>query len=310
MTLHQLEVFTTVAKLKSFTAASEKLHVRQPSISLLVQSLSRELGVKLFDRLGNKVYLTDAGKKLLQRAEEILGKVEGIWEGIEHIKGLKKGKLAIGGSPTAAASFLPLLVQTFKSKHSGLEVALHVYQSEILEQKLLDGELDVAVLSRRPRSHLIVSEPYSEEEIVVVAPHDHPLARKRSVSLEALAKQPVIAADPNTPIRDMVEEAFNAGGFPFAPILQVNHQWGSRDAIRSAVAGGVGIGFLPRCHVASDLTAGRLVELNVPSLKLTQVVFVAVHKRRKGSSFVESFLDFLREHRDRPLSPLPPLPLT
>ncbi|MGH7829397.1 MAG: LysR family transcriptional regulator [Candidatus Binatia bacterium] len=302
MTLHQLEVFTTVAKLKSFTAASEKLHVRQPSISLLVQSLSRELGVQLFERLGNKVYLTDAGKKLLQRAEEILGKVDVIWEGIEHIKGLKKGKLAIGGSATAAASFLPLVVQKFKADHPGLEVALHIYQSEILERKLLDGELDVAVLSRCPRSQLILSKPYREEEIVIIAPADHPLAKRRSVSLDVLAKQPLISSEQNTPIRDMVEEAFEVGGFSFVPVLEVNYEWGARDAIRSAVAGGVGIGFLPRCHVASDLAAGRLIELNVPSLRLIQVVYVAVHKRRQNSSFVEAFLDFLKEHTEQPLS--------
>lgn len=304
MTLHQLEVFTTVAKLKSFTAASEKLRVRQPSISLLVQSLSRELGVKLFERLGNKVYLTEPGKKLLQRAEEILTKVDVIWEGIEHIKGLKKGKLAIGGSATAAASFLPLLAQTFKANHPGLDVSLQVFQSEILQRKLLDGELDVAILSSRPRSHLLVSEPYYEEEIVVIAPPDHPLTKKRSVPLELLTKEPLITHEKNTPIRDMLEEAFDAGGLSFTPVLEVNYEWGARDAIRSAVASGVGIGFLPRCHVASDLAAGRLAELTVPSLALKQVVYVAFHKRKKSSSFVEAFVDFLREHREQPPSAL------
>lgn len=306
MTLHQLEVFTTVAKLKSFTLASEKLRVRQPSISLLVQSLARELGVKLFERLGNKVYLTEAGKKLLQRAEEILGKVEVIWEGIDEIKGLKKGKLAIGGSATAAASSLPLLVQNFKKGHPGLEISLHIHQSDLLEKKLLDGELDLAILSRRARSHLLLSEPYREEEILVIASPDHSLAKRQSVSLELLAKQPLIANEKYTPIRDMVEEKFIAEKLPFKPVLEVNYDAGATDAIRSAVASDVGIGFLAQCHVASDLAAGRLKALTVPALQLKQGMYITVHKRKKSSSFVEAFIDFLRENKEEAPSSLPP----
>jgi len=296
MTFYQLKVFVTVAKLRNFTLAAQTLHVRQPSVSILMQGLQRELDVKLFERLGTKVHLTRAGEELVHRAERILAEVEGIKEGMDEIKGLKKGKLTVGGSAIAAASFLPVAVQMFKKNHPGVDVILTIQNSRNLHKKLLDGDLDLALTARIPHSPLLLGEPYRDEEVVVIAPPNHPLAKKRSVSLENLSKESIIAYEKGNSIRDMVDRRFAETGLLIKYALEINLQLGSRDAIRCAVANGLGIGFLSKSYVLSDIKARRLKILRVPELQLKRTVYITVHKNRKSSSHVQAFIDILLRH--------------
>lgn len=299
MTLHQLKMFTTVAKLGSFTQAAENLHVRQPSASLLIKGLERELGVQLFEKLGNKVRLTLAGERVLQDAEEILAKLEGLKHNVDEIRGLKQGEIKVGGTTTAAVSFLPLAIQRFKKEYPQVEVSLKIHRTSVLEKNLVDGELDLAILGRVPHSPLLVSEPYHEEKIVVIAPPKHPLVKRGSVPFELLAKESFIANERGTPIRDMVEQTFRERGLPFSVFLEVNVESGSRDAIKSAVASGLGISAIFRCHVISDLKAGRLKVLKIPELNLRRIFYIAAHKNRHNTSLVQVFIRFLKAKKKR-----------
>lgn len=298
MTLHQLEVFAKVAKLRSFTQAGESLRIRQPSVTLLIKGLERELEVKLFEKLGNKVHLTGAGERLLQDAEEILAKVEGIKEGMDELKGLKKGRLTVGGSFTAAASFLTIAVQRFKKGYPGVDVTLKIQRSKTLERNLLDGELHLAIMGWTPHSPLLATEPYREEEIVVIARPDHPLTKKRSVPLELIAKEAFITNEKGTPIREMAERTFAERGLPFSVALEVDVQFGSRDAIKTAVASGLGIGLSFMCHVTWNVKAGHLKVLKVPELRLNRTLYIVIHKKWQGSPLVQAFIDFLRQYKD------------
>jgi DNA-binding transcriptional LysR family regulator len=292
MTLHQLKVFVTVATSKSYTAASEKLRVRQPSVTLIIQSLQRELGVKLFDRLGHRVHLTRAGEELFHHAEEIVGKAEGIREELDKLQGRKTGNISVGGTAIAAASFLPVAVQKFKEMHRGVSVKLKVHNSRALENELLEGDLDVAILGRAPRSSLIVGKPYRTEEVVVIAPADSPLTKRTSVPLELIAKEPIIALK-GTLLREMVEQRFAEMGFSFTPALEVESPFGGREAIRKAVASGLGISFTSKCHVVADVKAGILKVLKVPELNLQKTIYIAVHKNRRNAFLVKAFINFL-----------------
>lgn len=298
MTLHQLRVFITVARLKSFTKAGEALKVRQPSVTLLVRSLQRELGAKLFERLGNKVHLTPAGEELLRRTEEIVTKVDILKDALDEIQGLKKGKLSVGGCAIAGDSFLPAAVQTFKKNNPGVNVTLRIERSHVLEKQLLDGVLDVTVMGLFPNSPLLVSEPYREEDIVAIASPKHPLAKRRFVPLKLLAKEPLITHERDGFLRDTVEQRFTEKGLPFSPALEINHNGGSKDAIKRAVASGYGIGFLPKCHVTWAADGGHLKMLKVPELQLTQTVRIVFHKERRKYPMVQSFVNFLRHYNN------------
>ena len=294
MTLHQLKVFATVAKLKSFTQAARSLDVRQSSISLLVKSLEMEYRVKLFEKLGNKIHLTPAGKQLLTRTGEILAKVDRIREELNEIKGLKKATLSVGGSSVAGASFLPRAVEKFKKEYPEVQVQVRIGRGDLLEKNLLDGEIDIAVTSGRPESSLLVSEPYGKEEVVAFAPPRHPLAKRRSVSLSLIAKEPLIVHEKGAPTREMIEERFAQKGLQLRPAVEMNF-FGGRDIMRNMVAGGQGISFLSRCFVSGDHEAGRVKILNVPELKVHRTLHIAVHKRRHGLPLIQAFLASLRQ---------------
>lgn len=297
MTLHQLKVFATVAKLRNFTQAAETLDIRQPSVSLLVKGLERELQVKLFERLGNKVHLTTAGEALLHDVEAILSRVEGIKERMDEIRGLKKVRIRVGGSALAAASFLPVAVEKFKKEHQGIEVILKIQRTEDLEKGLLEGELDIAIAGWPLRSPLLLAEPYLEEEMVAIAPPRHPLTRKRFVSLKTLAQEPLIAPERGIRTRELLEQRFAQKAIPFAPLVEFSAQTGARDTIRSAVAGGLGIGFVAKCHATGDIKAGRVKLLKVPELNLKRTMYIVIHKSRQASSLAQAFRDFLRRSK-------------
>jgi len=296
MTLHQLKAFVTVADHGSITEAAKTLELRQPSVTLLIQNLERELKVKLFERLGNKIRLTGTGEKVLQHTEEILAEVDRITEEINEIKGLGSGKIKVGGSGLAGASFLLLAVQMFKEKYPGIEVQLNIEKSAMLEKMLLEGQIDIAIQGNS-RSPLLVMVPYYEEEIVAIAPPSHPLTKKTSVSFELLADQPIVINRKGTFTRDLVERKFAERELTIKPALEVNIQYASRDAIRRAVANGLGIGFSPKYLIMDHVKAGRLKILKVPQLNLKRTLYITVHKNRQRSPLVKAFMSFLKNFK-------------
>jgi DNA-binding transcriptional LysR family regulator len=300
MTLWQLKVFSTVAKTGSFTKAAKDLHITQPSATTLVQSLSRELSVKLFEKLGIKIHITSAGEEALRYAHQILGKEKEFRRSMEEFNGLEKGKLSVGAAPLAVASFFPELNERFKKTYPDIQVKLKIQSSDGLEKKLLEGEIDLAVLSWKPKSPLLASEPYREEEFVVIAPPHHPLVKKNRISLETLARQTFIAPEEGSRTRERLEQRFALAGVSFKPQIEIGAELGARDAIRGAVASGFCIGIIAKCHVLGDVKAGRLNILNVPALNLTRTTHIAIHKRRQNSPLIRLFRNFLKTNEGRP----------
>jgi DNA-binding transcriptional LysR family regulator len=296
MTLHQLKVFTTVAKIKSFTQAAERLGVRQPSVSLVIKDLEQDLQVRLFEKLGHKINLTAAGELLMEDAEAILSKAEGLKEKMDELKGLRKGRISIGASP-AVASFFPFVADQFRRDFGWVETSLRIDASSSLEKSLLEGDLDVAILGRAPRSPLIIGELCYQEDIVAIAAPNHPLTKKATVPLMRIAREAIITDEKGgSLVRDLLEERFARLGIPFTPHMELSPRIGSRDAIRNAVAGGLGIAFITKCHVTSDVQAGRLKILKVPDLKLKRSSYIAVHKSRQKIPLVQAFIKVLKQY--------------
>jgi DNA-binding transcriptional LysR family regulator len=300
MTLHQLKVFVAVAKFKSFSLAGEELRLRQPSVSIAIRGLERDLEVKLFETFGRKVRLTRAGEELVRIAGEILPSLDGVKEKLAEVTGLRKGRIRVGGSALAGASFLPIAVHTFKKQHPGVEVVLKIQKSTFLEKKLLNGELDVAILSRASDCPLLVSKLYATEPVVAIAPLHHPLAKKTSVPIELLAKEPLVITESGAAIREAVERAFAEKGLVLKPRLEVDTELGARDTIKNSVAAGLGIGFLSKCHVMDSVRGRRFKILKVPELnEVKRTMYVAVHRTRNNSPHIQAFSNFLWDFNGR-----------
>jgi DNA-binding transcriptional LysR family regulator len=178
-----------------------------------------------------------------------------------------------------------------------VETTLRIDISLSLEKSLLDGELDLAIVGRLPKSPLIISELFNQEDIVAIASPKHPLANQGSLPLMRIAREAIITEEKGGSLeRDLLEERFAKLGIPFTPHMELSPRIGSRDAIRNAAAGGLGIAFITKCHVQSDVEAGRLKILKVPDLKLKRSNYIAVHKSRQKSPLVQAFIKVLKSH--------------
>jgi DNA-binding transcriptional LysR family regulator len=181
----------------------------------------------------------------------------------------------------------------------GIEVVLKIERSDILERQLLEGELDAAMIGRHPRSPLLKAQRYFEDEVVVIAPPNHPLVKRRFVPLKLIAREPLIANEKGKSyVRDLLEKRSAEIGLSFAPALEVTDHM-SGEAIKSAVASGLGIGFSTKCHVLSDIEAGKLEALKAPELKLKRTMYLVVHRSRQSSLLVRTFISFLRSMEQR-----------
>ncbi|MGH7768536.1 MAG: LysR family transcriptional regulator, partial [Candidatus Binatia bacterium] len=265
-----------------------------PSVSALVIGLQKGLGVKLFEKLGVKPHLTEAGRRLLQLVDGALGTIDKIQEEMDEVKGLKKGKLSIGSAGIATPIILPT-IHKFKSRFPGIEVGLTIQKSENLHHMLADGELDVAIVARPPTSSRIFAEVYRDEEVVFFASTKHPLARRRSVPLKLLATELLIVFKSGL-LTSSVERQFAHIGIPFKPLMEISLQQGGREAIISAVESGLGVGYLTKRHLLADIRAGRIKALQTPGFKFKRTIYIAVHKRRYKSHLAQAFIDFLKEH--------------
>jgi len=296
MTIHQLRVLVTVGKLRSFTRASRSLDVSQPSVTLLIQNLQRELGTDLFNRLGNKIRPTRAGEIVLVQAKGLLAKVDQLKERIDEITGKKKGRLMIGSTFLPSISFLPSAVDKFIKAYPRIEVLFEIGVRSTIVKALLDGELDIGVITRAPQVPLLITKPYRVEEIVVIAPPNHPLTKKRSVPLKLLGKEKFIVVKKGQgQIRDSVEKLFIKKGIPFNVALEISSNFGSRDVIRTAVANNLGIGFGYKNNTKIYVKAGLVKVLKVPELKLKQKIYIVAHKNRQRLPLVKAFSAHLRD---------------
>ncbi len=302
MTLHQLRAFTLVAELGSYKDAAEAFEVSRPCMTFLIKGLEKEYQLKLFNRIRNRTVISSSGEVLLQKAKRVLDDANQLEEEVNKLNGLEKGNLSVGGSGLSTIFGLPLAVLNFKKERPGIDVTLAIDRSRILKKKLLEGDLDFAMLSLDPHSPLLISELYAKEEVVVIVSPDHPLRKERAVSMERLAKEPLIVNKESGLMREEIEARFAKSSISFVPSLELKAYANPRDVIKNAVANRLGIGFLSKCHVVGDVNAGRLKILKVPELQLNRTLYIAFHKNQENSLLIRAFIGFLKQYKnkDRP----------
>jgi DNA-binding transcriptional LysR family regulator len=291
ITLHQLRTLRAVADHLSFSAAASDLHLSQPSVSYQVKELEEALGVDLLDRQGKRVRLTEAGEILYDYARRILNLVDEAAVAIEQLRGLERGSLRVGASTTVGIYVVPLALGAFKKRNPGLHVALEIGSRERLQAGVLNGELDVAVLSPPVKDPELECLPFMDDELVLVVPAGHRLAAQKRVTLADFAGEPFLMREPASDTRQKVEEAARRAGVH----LQVAMELGSNGAIKHAVEGGLGVAVLSRHAVTLERSSGDLVVVDVDGFPICRPWCVAHLRRRRLPAQVGAFVAFLRE---------------
>ena len=294
MTLQQLQIVLAVARHGSFTKAAQEIHISQPALSLHVRQLEEEVGQPLFDRIGKGVTLTEPGRLLEQYAIRIFAEFKELKEELDELKGVQRGKLVVGASTTPGNYLLPRIIGSFRLRYPKVTVHLEVANTREMEFRILRKEVDLAVVGGRlvEDSHLIV-EPYVVDELVLVVAPTHPWARRRRIKPEDLGKEPLILREAGSATRWVMEETFRQQGIQY----QVGMELGQTEAIKGAVAAGIGVAILSRFAVAHEVSCKTLAVVRVEGVSLTRDFVLVRLKEKRQSAVALAFRELLENER-------------
>jgi LysR family transcriptional regulator, low CO2-responsive transcriptional regulator len=253
VTLTQLVAFLTVVRRGSVTAAAEELVVTQPSVSAAVSALERELGVRLTERAGRTVRPTAAGMAYAPYAADVLGLLSQGARAALEAEEAHPNTLRISAVTTAGEYLVPQLIQAFRERRPDLEISLDVGNRELVFQRVLDHNVDVAVTGRIPEDERLVGVDFADNEFVLVTGAGDPLAKRRWVAMEELAARPWLLREPGSGTRTLCEEFLASRGIE-PTVLTL----GSNGAIKQAARSGLGVALQSRAAVELELELGLL----------------------------------------------------
>jgi DNA-binding transcriptional LysR family regulator len=289
MDLDQLRGFLETARERSFTRAAEKLFLTQPAVSLQVKALEEELGERLFERRGKRVLLTEAGRLLFIRAEEIFEIAQRAREDLASLRVLETGRLSIGTSDTNCAYVLPPAVKLFMAKYPGVEIRLTDRMSPEVVRLVMEGGVDFGLATLPVTEMRVETEPLFEREDVAICPVGHSLMNGQHASLEDLSIHPLLALEKGSTTRGLMDRLFWEQGIQADVCMEL----GSIEVIKRFVEIGLGIAIVPEVSVIEEVEAGRLGAVHVEGLPTRQVGIVS---RSHLSPAAKAFLDMLKDH--------------
>ncbi len=285
-TFRQLEIFESIARLGSFTRASEELFLSQPTVSMQMKKLAENVGAPLIEQVGKKVHLTADGQELAQATREIFGILDRYTMSVDERRGLKQGKLSLMAI-TTASYFAPRLLGEFVKLYPGIDVSLRVTNKEQVLASIADNLDDLYFLGQPPEDIDVVATPIMDNPIVVVAAPDHPLAHKKKITLERLAREPWLMRERGSGTRIAIERCFAEHGIAIHPRLEL----GSNEAIKQAILAGLGISALSR-HTLT-LNQGQFAVLDVEGFPILRHWYAVYPAGRQLSVVARAFLDYL-----------------
>ena len=291
-TLRQVEVFESVARHLSFTRAAEELHLTQPTVSAQVKSLSEVVGLPLFEQVGRRIFLTDAGKLVERGCREVMDALSNTEMSLNELKGLRKGRLRLSVISTAKY-FAPLALGDFAQQYPDIDLELLVSNRDNLLRRIEENLSDLYIIGQVPSTRLDLEViPFSPNPLVVIAHRDHPLANMRNIPVERIAEEPFIMREPGSGIRHKVEGHFSSLGLKLRTRLVLD----GNEAIKHAVAGRLGISVVSAHALNMESAQGPLVKLDVQGFPL-ESSWNIVYPRGKALSVISrQFLSFLKIH--------------
>ncbi|NJM46887.1 MAG: LysR family transcriptional regulator [Alkalinema sp. RU_4_3] len=287
-TLHQLRVFAAVARHNSFTRAAEELFLTQPTVSMQVKQLSRTVGLPLFEQVGKKLYLTQAGKELYEACQDIFERISRFEITVANLKGLKQGTLRIA-VVTTAKYVIPRILGPFCQRYPGIDISLSVTNHQHIIDGFLTNQNDLYILSQPPEDIDVTVQPFLENPLVVLASREHPLVKEKNITLERLAQEPFIMREPGSGTRKEVQRMFESHSLA----LKVKLDLGSNEAIKQAVAGGLGVSVLSKHTLALDGPNSHVAILDVQNFPIQRHWYVMYPSGKQLSAIAMVFHDYL-----------------
>jgi len=288
-TLPQLRVFEASARLGSFTRAAQELHMAQPTASVQIKKLTETVGLPLFEQVGKRVYLTDAGQRLYAGCHDVFRALSTLEETLTDMRGLDSGCLRLAVSSTAKY-FAPRMLGAFIQRHPGVDASLQIHNRKSLIQRLADNEDDLYIFADPPEMQDVVTQELLPNPLVVFARDDHPLAGRNDVAFERLAREPFLMREPGSGTRMLTMKLFEQRGL--SPLIRM--ELSGNEAIKEAILAGLGVSILSRHTLGLEPEHSRLVCLDVEGFPLENHWHFVYPTGKQLSTAARAFLDFAR----------------
>src|SRR6476469_5152176 len=284
MDLTALRIFLTVAEERSFSRAAAKVHRTQPAVSQAVKRLEDELGEQLFDRSSKSGTLTDAGRVLQNYGQRLVRLAEEAESAMRELRDLRRGRVLIGANEAAIHTLLPLMAR-FRQKIPDIAVDVRRVPARQIAVEVQQGSLDFGALTFRPAESGLLEVPVGTDELVLLVHPSHPLAKRRQVTMEDVAGEPVVAHNDPSPARERVLRLFEQHHITLNMVISLP----SLDGIKRAVELKLGVALLPRRCAITEIASGRLVAVPVANVSRKRQVMLVCRKAHRSHA-ADAFL--------------------
>ncbi len=296
LTIRQLRVFCAVSRLLSYTRAAEELGCQQPTISALVAELERTTQLTLLEQWGKRLALTDEGRELYASAQQVVAAADETWQAMAELRGVAVAEsvpLRVAADTTVGTYVLPHLLGAFHRRRPDVAFNLRVANRADVRACLLAGEVDLVIAGRPPAVEGLVAEPFLANPLVAIASPEHALVTQTQVPLASLADEVFLLREVGSGTRAAVEELFEVAGMP----LRIGMVLGHIEAIKQAVAAGLGVSVLSEAAVKREVRYHRLAILQVEHFPIQRRWYIARVAQRPLIASAAEFIEFLREYK-------------
>ncbi|MCC3868563.1 LysR family transcriptional regulator [Terrisporobacter mayombei] len=285
MTIRHLRIFITIVECKTMRKAAEKLYISQPAVSQAVSELEKYYGVKLFERLSQRLYITEAGKTLLSYARHIVSSFEDMESAMFDVS--SRMTIKVGGSVSIGTTMLIDIVEKLEEEISGIDVRVTVDNTSTIENKVCLSELDLAIVEGCLQSDEIIQIPVHNDELVMVVGKNHLFWDRQSISISELHNQDVISREEGSTNRNQFEQLLIENK------IKINKKWRctNTEAIKNLVKNGKGIAIISKLLIEKEIEDGKLRVLNVDNLKVFRENKLIYHKNKYISPQMKKFID-------------------
>jgi len=284
ITIRQLKIFEAVTQHLSYTRAAELLFLTQPAVSMQIKQLESEVGIPLFERLGKKLFLTEAGEELLIYARNISQQLVELNDVMDEIRGSERGRLTIAVATTANYFALKLLGEFYK-RFSGTTINLDVTNRESLLKHLNENTVDMVIMGQPPESMDVEATPFLDNPLVVIAPKGHSLSGQKSIPLSVLQQETFIMREHGSGTRIAMERFFEQSGYSISSVMEMS----SNEAINQAVEAGLGLGIVSQHTLELELALGRLEILDVESFPIMRHWYLVHRHGKRLTALISAF---------------------
>ncbi len=290
-TLDQLRILKAIAAEGSFKRAADSLYVSQPAVSLQVQNLEKQLNVPLFDRGGRRAQLTEAGQLLLSYGEKIITLCQETCRAIEDLQNLQGGTLIIGASQTTGTYLLPRMIGLFRQKYPDVSVQLQVHSTRRTSWAVANGQVDLAIIGGEVPAELrdtLKIIPYAEDELALILPVFHTLAKAQTIQKEDLYKLNFITLDSQSTIRKVIDQVLTRCGID-TKRLKIEMELNSIEAIKNAVQSGLGAAFVSVTAIEKELQMEMIHSASIKGVEVRRTLHLIINPNRYRSKAAEAF---------------------